>query len=182
MEFCEFIVEDGSCVVDANTFATIDCARGYWSNRFGGEKWDKSFKGENYCDADIKKALIGAIDYLNAQNWGQQMCRNSCVPTPINCSCTGKSAVELLKEAQIVLADAILKGWRPYGSSRASSPLITSISSPDEGSVTFARPTSLACYNGMANTDDIGREVLARVRGLLRPLIGGRFKGRRVIS
>lgn len=175
------IIEDGTCVDDANSYARVECARDYWSNRFGGEKWDLSFEGDNHCEQSICKALIGAGDYLRTLDLTKDLCGNSCVPTPINCDCDGKSSIELLKEAQIIVADAILKGWNPFVRSRVSSPLISSISSPDEGSMSFASPVSLNVLQGCA-PEEIGRDVKRRIHKLLEPIMSHKIKGRRVLS
>ena len=139
----KLIPEDGTCVDGANTIGTVEGARAYWTNRMGGEPWDLSYEGENFCEESICKAMIGAIDYLNTLDLGGNRCANSCVPTPVNCDCGGKDALSLLEEAQYIAANAILCGWEPFSVQSNQVRLVTSVSSPDEGSVTFARPTPL---------------------------------------
>ena len=161
------IVEDGTCVHDANTWKTVEDGRDYWSLRFGGEPWDLSFAGKNYCDADICKALIGAADYLRCLDWNSVCCPKSCLPSPVQCDCYGKPAHELLGEAQLLVADAILKGWNGTRQS-GGDVLVKSWSSPEEGSVAFAKPVEMSRLSGCnASSEDIGKQLMGRLQGLI---------------
>ena len=181
MSKINLIVEDGSCIEGANTIGTVKGGRSYWSNRIGGEQWDLSVEGENFCDDSICKALITAIDYLNTLDLGPNYCPTSCVPTPINCDCNGRPAIKLLEEAQYIAANAILRGWNPFAVSTQTARLVNSISSPDEGSVTFSRPTPLEpCFP--LKGAQIGAEAIRRIRHILRPLMGHAPQGRMFLT
>ena len=157
---------DCSCPPDANTFALVEQSRNYMTNRFGGEKWDLSFSGENYCNDSICKALVSAFDYINSMKFD------------LPCCCDD-NVLKLLQEAQIIAADAILKGWRPFEPQGQSGPLVRSISSPDEGSVTFASAVPLNTYmNG--GQSDIGASTKRRIEAILSP-IKSKSRGRQVI-
>lgn len=175
------IIEDGSCVDGANSYATESDGRVYWTNRFGGEMWDLSYGGDNHCDAEICKAYFGAIDYIRSLCFLPNTCPSDCLPNPIQCDCDAKDSIALLKEAQIILADAILKGWRPFQTTGSNSPRVLSVSSPDEGSVTFAGPVPLKSIHG-SSSSNIGRDAVRRVHNILSPILAKKPKGRRVIT
>lgn len=180
MSALKLIIEDGSCVENANSYSTVEDARAYWKNRFGGEAWDLSVEGKNHCDDDICKALVMAIDYLRCLDFPADICSDSCVPTPVQCDCRGKDPIVLLKEAQIIIADAILRGWRSFSGSMRVDPLVSSISCPDEGSVTYAAPIPLSMANGLGVTDSLS--PVTRVKSILRPILINKKKGFRVLS
>ena len=176
-----WIVEDGSCVENSNTYATPECGREYWSNRIGGEEWNLSFEGENYCYDAIRKALIGAMDYIRTLELGPSYCKDSYAPVPIKCDCRGKSPVDILKEVQLIAANAILNGWNPFSVTRRNTRLVTSVSSPDEGSATFARPTPLQPFVPV-KSEEIARQAKAHINKILKPILVNSNKGIRVLS
>ena len=147
----KFIVEDGSCVEGANTFALPDDGRIYFPLRFGGEQWDPSFEKDAYCEDDICKALIGAIDVLKCFDWNPQphgcKCCNNDLPNPgVCCDCDPcGSWIDHAKESQLIIADALLKGWKPWEVAGGIHPEIMVDSMSRSGrSINFSKPVSLA--------------------------------------
>lgn len=144
----KFIVENGDCVKDANTFATPDDGRAYFPLRFGGEKWDVTFEGEKHCDKDICRAIFGAMDMLKCLDWKPQpshcrCCKNDLPKPVICCDCDSCGFVyERLKEAQLLIADAMLNGWSPWasGGSSLSSNIMVESMSRSGSSVKFSAP------------------------------------------
>ena len=175
----KFIVEDGSCVSGANTFALPDDGRAYWPLRMGGEKWDISFTGEKHCDEDICKALFAAMDFMKCFNWKKQArhckcCKNDLPNPQVCCDCDGCNFVyERLKEAQLIIADAILNGWRPWqsdGLGFGSNVMVDSMSRSGS-SMKFSSPVPLSslkktkCVTGMAMTS---QSLGARLQSILK--------------
>jgi len=168
------IVEDGSCVPDANTFALPEDGRKYFPLRFGGEKWDISFQGEKHCEEDICKALIGAIDIMKSFNWRKQhhsceCCEND-LPNPYYCcECDGCGRVyDRLKEAQLIIADALLNGWNPVSKRLGNEPLVTSMSRRGK-SINFSTPVRLSSLGGCNEHVNLAstHSVVTRLRGLI---------------
>lgn len=195
----KWIVEDGSCVKGANTFAVPDDGRVYFPMRFGGEQWDPSFEGEGdmqpYCEEDICKALMGAVDVLKCFNYNPQprgcKCCNNDLPNPdVCCDCDPcGNWIEKFKEAQLIIADAFLKGWRPWdtaGGVGSLHPEIMVDSMSRSGrSIKFSKPVSLAAIKRgkCATSSIITSEGLGqRLHSILKCYLVTDEQGIRVIS
>ena len=154
MTLPKFIVEDGSCVLNANTAALPEDGDSYFPLRMGGEAWDSTFEGAKHCYDDKCKALFMAMDVLKCLPWPHmpshcQCCVND-LPTLVNCcDCCG-NPYDKLKEAQLLIADAILNGWKPWASEGGigSGIMVNSMSRPGSGSVTFTNPVPLSSLKG----------------------------------
>ena len=189
----KFIVEDGSCVPNANTFALPEDGEAYFPLRFGGERWDiTSELKDKHCAEDKCKALFVAMDLLKCFSWRKSHCKccENDLPKPSpNCCCDDCGNVyDKLKEAQLLIADAILNGWNPWEVSQGGilgDALITSISRPGS-SMSFARPVSLSSIRGTkcaTNPQTMTSQALgSRLHSLLKCYLEHKSQGITVIS
>jgi len=177
----KFIVEDGTCVSGANTFALPADGHAYFPLRLGGELWDISAEGNKHCDKDICKALIVSMDFLKCLNWKRQprhcrCCKNDLPKPVICCDCDACGHVyERLKEAQLIVADAILNGWHPWksegGDTGLGSDVMVDSMSRSGSTIKFTNPVALSSLKSKncktlashISSDTIG----ARIQSLL---------------
>ena len=187
----KFIVETGKCVPNANTWATPDHGYGYFPLRFGGEKWDKAFEGTPHCEQDICRALFTAVDVLRCFNWVNNCCCENDLPAPYDCDCrctqcSNANPADKLREAQLLIADAILNGWKPWGSQEgySSDPLVESMSKPGQGSIKFATAVPLSSIKRQKcnSTINSGAALKGRLHSLLKCYLVDDDCGIQVIS
>jgi len=84
----QWIVEDGSCVENANTFSMPQDTRDYFARLPNGEMWDNSSEGCKVTDEQLDKFKAAAIEYLKMLDWVNDCCCCNDLPMPYDCSCS----------------------------------------------------------------------------------------------
>lgn len=146
MSLPKFIVEDGSCVPDANTFATVECGQKYFAGNPDGWPWNGNSQKGACKEEDLCGALLWAARWMRTMKWINNCCCANDLPSPRDCSCQNRCdkdrvPTRKLKNAQLEIANAYLRGWRPFkgsGGKSADDILITGFTQPDEANFSFA--------------------------------------------
>lgn len=146
------IIEDGTCVPDANSWHTVQDVRDYFSRLPNGSHWSMTDAGCMIDDDVAEKSIAAAVEYMKLLDWKNNCCCENDLPMPYDCGCSNgcsKGSHDALVKASILLTDAFAQGWSPYYT-KTQDIMVKSMSTPGGGSYSFSEPVDLESFRGAA--------------------------------